>query len=439
MTSPFAKTAIAQAIDWAITEPGAGAPAAPPAGDDLGPRRRLRLWELPHRLHCPVIGTCLTVRELAGIARRHGLACADGEPYELHVETVSQAGSRSAVARDLQRLLEEKYAAEVARFERAGCAEEVLALWRALRDEGRVAGGMWAALTHRAADEQVRFIVYGDVHMLSHQAGAGLAADVRRLNELAARNDALMQELAGGRSALAAAQVECARLAAELEAARSSLTEARRETAQLRERLAEFESGQVMVELGERLRSVTAMNEELRASAQRAGALQAALGEANRRAAQLARERDRLAEQRDALERLLLDSAADALPCGQPCEAPCAKAAGRRVLYVGGRATLLAHYRQLAERLGVRLLHHDGGREEALSRLPELIDAADAVLCPTDCVSHGAYYLLKRCCKRTGKPCLLFRGAGVSSFVVALNRLAAGQASIAGTPSASEV
>jgi len=49
------------------------------------------------------------------------------------------------------------------------------------------------------------------------------------------------------------------------------------------------------------------------------------------------------------------------------------------------------------------------------------------VLCPTDCVSHAAYYKLKQHCKRTGKPCLLFKGAGVSGFAVALARLSAGQ------------
>jgi hypothetical protein len=89
---------------------------------------------------------------------------------------------------------------------------------------------------------------------------------------------------------------------------------------------------------------------------------------------------------------------------------------------------LLAKYRALAARLGIRLTHHDGGLEESLARLPDLISGADAVLCPTDCVSHSAYYQLKRQCKRSGKPCLLFKGASVSGFAVALTRLMAGPA-----------
>ena len=82
-------------------------------------------------------------------------------------------------------------------------------------------------------------------------------------------------------------------------------------------------------------------------------------------------------------------------------------------------------------RLGIRLTHHDGGQEEALSRLPDMINGADAVLCPTDCVSHSAYYQLKNHCRRSGKPCLLFKGAGVSSFALALTRLSAGDTSLA--------
>ncbi|MEW5968101.1 MAG: DUF2325 domain-containing protein [Pseudomonadota bacterium] len=63
---------------------------------------------------------------------------------------------------------------------------------------------------------------------------------------------------------------------------------------------------------------------------------------------------------------------------------------GRRAaaLESGQEITLLPQYRELAERLGVRLIHHDGGQEEAMSRLPDLLAASDAV--PTDCISHTA-------------------------------------------------
>lgn len=80
----------------------------------------------------------------------------------------------------------------------------------------------------------------------------------------------------------------------------------------------------------------------------------------------------------------------------------------------------------------MRLIHHDGGREEALSRLPDLLAASDAVICPTDCVGHLAYYQLKKHCKQAGKPCVLVKRSGVASFAAALTRLAEGRAEIQG-------
>jgi hypothetical protein len=49
--------------------------------------------------------------------------------------------------------------------------------------------------------------------------------------------------------------------------------------------------------------------------------------------------------------------------------------------------------------------------------------AADAVICPADNVSHGAYYVVKRLCKQYGKPCVLLKNSGLSSFARGLSAL----------------
>ncbi|HXF46539.1 MAG TPA: DUF2325 domain-containing protein [Burkholderiaceae bacterium] len=427
----FVKKPLALALQTAMGEPSAEAEAfvAAPA-DPSGRRQRLRLWELSPKLHCPVIGTCLTPRELARIARRHNLEHDARDAYALHVQAVGWASARSGASRDLQRYLDAKYAADIERFAAARDAPAVLALWKAHWQQGKVAGAMWAALTHPLADEPTRQAVYADVHMLSHQLGAAQAADARRLHALLRENEALAALLAASRAETGAAQARAQQASDELQHCRQELTAARQAQAQLAARLAQFESGQALVDLGRRVRELTAVNDELRAVAERVPMLHAELAQARERIAQLARQCDQLAAARDALERLLAsedDRCADTCPAG-------ASNAARSVLCVGGRTAQLPYYRQLAQRLGLELLHHDGGREQALSRLPELVAAADAVLCPTDCVSHGAYYLLKRCCKRSGKPCLLFRGAGVSSFAIALTQVAAGRVTVGTAP-----
>jgi hypothetical protein len=138
--------------------------------------------------------------------------------------------------------------------------------------------------------------------------------------------------------------------------------------------------------------------------------------------------------ERDAMERLMLANLPAESSGGAGCDGDCDQCSeqlkGRCVLCVGGRTALLPQYRELAERLGIRLIHHDGGQEEAMSRLPDLLAASDAVICPTDCVSHMAYYQLKRYCKSFGKPCVLTKSSGVAGFAAALNRLAEGRVDI---------
>lgn len=94
--------------------------------------------------------------------------------------------------------------------------------------------------------------------------------------------------------------------------------------------------------------------------------------------------------------------------------------------------TQFPKYRLLAEQLGIYLIHHDGGRNDALCRLPEMISRAAVAICQTDSVSHVAYCRLKRLCKRNGKSCLSFKGSGISSFTSALTQILSDQVNLKG-------
>lgn len=405
------------------------------------PKRRAKLWMLQDKHHCPVIGTCLAIDELVKFARRFSFAGQRHDEFALHVEAVGRASSRNEVSEALQKHLEHKYRIEIIRFARVRSDAEVLALWQSHFTRGEVAGALWAALTHASASSETRQRIYADMHMLSHQIGAGQAADAHRLNHLEQENTA-------ARSALEQQKKQQSRNEDELrQQLQKTITERDRlrliaeEAGALQARLEMFESGTVMIDMGRRLLSLQSANEALIVAAQRGQSLEKSLQATHDQARALAREREQLAAERDALERLLLAGEANTgagasltASCDGVC-ASCEQATqGRCVLYVGGRSTLVSQYRALAERLGIRLTHHDGGLEESLSRLPDMINSADAVICPTDCVSHAAYYQLKRQCKRNGKPCLLFKGAGVSGFAVALARLASGRISLPGAP-----
>lgn len=321
----------------------------------------------------------------------------------------------------------------------------ILNRWQADRTLGKVAGAFWAVMSHKDAGAETRQQVFRDLHMLSHQVGAGQAADVRRLHEAESLVAALRAQLADDRGRAQQTEAALRSQVQTLTTRNVALHAESARAAELQQRLEQLESGQAITTLAQQLIESRAAQEQL--------AIRLARAEHEARAtAGLRVERDALQARCNALaDRLAtleaifeattadndaaaprdatdMESGSDCTACPENVGA-CPQAAGgqaeRCVLCVGGRTTLLPHYRALAERLGFRLIHHDGGQEETLARLPDMIHAADAVICPTDCVSHSAYYRLKRQCKRDGKPCMLFKGASVTGFAMALTRLAA--------------
>jgi hypothetical protein len=190
----------------------------------------------------------------------------------------------------------------------------------------------------------------------------------------------------------------------------------------IQSRMNALESGVAMTEMGRRLMELTTENEQLRTTAKRFETLKETLEATCREAMKLVQERDSLSAQRDILEQLLqaeIDEEGNS--DNKPVVSNAESTPSGRVLCGGGRVSSLPQYRDVAKQFGIRLIHHDGGQQEAMTRLPYLIDRANAVVCPTDCVSHAAYYLLKRHCKRSRKPCLLFKGSSVPSFAKALS------------------
>lgn len=398
--------------------------------------RRAKLWELEDRLHCPVVGTCLSLAEIQTLARKGGFAGKQFDSYRLHVEAVNLSCSRNPIAEAMQKRLDRKFDRYLRAFEKARSDDAVCALWVAHVERGEVAGPMWAALTQRHAGTRTRAQVYADVHMLSHQVGAGQAADLRRLEWLEGEHLKLQAQQ---RQDAARHGRELAEKTARIQQLDAEAAEAWRRYQSAnpyRQRLEALESGVAM----------TGMARELLVSREAAERLQVRVDQMQQRITTLEADLARMTEahastqrERDALEHLWLadveaptssESSASST-CDGACNRCPSHLKGACVLCVGGRIALLPQYRQLAERLGVHLIHHDGGKEEALSRLPALLARSDAVICPTDCVGHLAYYQLKQHCKQAGKPCVLIKRSGVGGFAEALTRLADGRVDIA--------
>lgn len=393
--------------------------------------KRSKIWQLKEANKCPIIGTCLSMEDLVRFAKRYLFEASLSDPFLLHVEMVDRMAARNNVSEAIQKYLDTRYQLYLSRFETAKTDGDVLNLWKTCFSNGEIAGPLWAALTHKRVTDEARGKIYGDIHMHAHQMGAGQAADARRLIQL--EKDCAEMKAALSQQKLKHAQIET-KLRQRLQEAMAEiqhLRQAEKALAKCQARLATIESGKTMVEMGQRLMKLTVTNEQLQETVKQFDHIKQSLQVACNKITSLMQTRDALVEECDALKaRLLADQSHSIATTAPPPPDEQAKQQYGCIICVGGRIDLFPQYRLIAEQLGILLLHHDGGRQDALSRLSEMINRADAAVCPTDCVGHAAYYQLKRLCKRSGKPCLLYKGKGASSFATALAQLAAGKTSI---------
>lgn len=397
---------------------------------------RRKLWENDPQFNCSIVGTCLTMGELRKIGRKVRIANLDGKSeMELHsffVRSARGEGDRKVVARLMQKTLERKFQATVNRFAKAGTAGELAELWRQARHAGDIPGPYWAIVTHPAATESLIEEVFGDVHMLSHLVGASNRADLRRLKELESERDALAEELAAAKSATRERTGERLDLEDRLAASQA----AGRRLEETVERLRGLADGSEVAALRA---AVERLHQDLDEQTRRAEAAERRLAKRDGQIGHLTRSVERLdgelGEIRDenvVLEQLLAgpteaNCERDCEGCDECVDAPVnVDLAGRRILYVGGLGKMTRHFRALVERSNGQFIHHDGGLEDAQSRLDDILSRCDAVLCPMDCVSHAASLRTKKFCKRYAKPVVMLRSSGISSFTRGLHELANG-------------
>jgi hypothetical protein len=433
--------------------PGLVEPTAPAPAAAARPNGRPRLWELPRKYHCPVIGTCLTVAELRELARKAGRGSVGPlTDYELHVSFVAAATERNILSLAAHKALERKFAATVRRFAAAADPAALLTRWQQALARGEVPAAFWALMTHARADEDLRGRAYEDVHMLSHQIGAGLAADLKALAEARAT---LVEERRVQARAMARASARQTEQATELATLRGRLAELaglQPALAAARARIAALEDDTLVRDLTDRVAELEAALADClqrgAASEERQAALRAEVAALRAERASLA---GRLVEQEAAcalLEQALLVTDGDAGCCGDGDCASCARRErglagldlrGLRILCVGGRGSLTARWRDLVARCNGELVRHDGGLEDSRARLHALLASVDVVVCPLDQVSHDACLRAKRHCKQAGKPCLLLERSGLGNFAHALARVAgdlpAGTARVTGPAS----
>jgi hypothetical protein len=382
--------------------------APQPAEASQGGSRRRRVWERSQASHCPLVGVALPLNALRRLVERITGGRLLHDDYDIHVGAVSECALRNPLSEALQKELERRYAADVARFRPARSTEEVGALWAQAVDAGNVPGAFWAALTHARCTPGLEQQMCRDIHMVQHQAGACVRADIDKLKALAADHARLVRELARAQgrcqALLQEKTVQSERYEQQLMAARAALIAKDTDVHNLRTELARLQAEVPELETRKRLANRVAQMEEREAALRaQVAALKAARNAAPDAAAPAG------------------EAAADTPAV--PVEVP-VRLVNRSVLCVGGRSGSVPVYRNVIERVGAQFAHHDGGLEDSAGQLDASLAAADLVICQTGCISHHAYWRVKDHCKRTGKRCIFVDNPSVSSLVRGLQEAA---------------
>lgn len=377
----------------------------------IGSKRR-KLWALPHKFHCPVIGVCFEVGHLRALMARVLVFPRDTTDFVLHTTAVGACETRSQLAELMQKNLEKRYQLIIRRFATAKNGEELLNRWReASRSSDDLAGALWASWTHPACNTELEQEIYNDIHMIQHQVGTAGRASLSRLKELKADNLRLNTQLLDARREMetlrSAKSDEIRLLQQRLSAMRAEMAGKEAWTASLKSQFEQLQ--QSMPDLKSR-----------QALAQRASDAEAraiALAAENQQLRQKTEQLEQLARHADeTIKHLLATDERLPEPSAASEESANAALAGKCILCVGGRSGSVESYRQVVEQRGGRFLHHDGGLEESLHRIDSSLAAADLVVCQAGCISHNAYWRVKEQCKRTGTQCVFVKSAGVASF-----------------------
>jgi hypothetical protein len=373
-------------------------------------KKRLKIWQIPSAWLCSIVGTCLTPADVARIVRRCGVTLPDdAQAYDVHGYLVGRAAEQGRVAREIGKTLDEKHAAMVRKVGAEQDQGRLAALWDDLCSRGLVAGAYWAIMSHAHVPEALKVHAFGEVHMLSHFMGGYNRQNAKELWLAHRRIDQLADRLARARRQSDAG----------IAARDQRISELEQELRRTRHELAKVHQARVSRET----------------AAAPGGAPQRRAAERGRRRLAAARARLNVLEAENHRLQAVLGVLIEAAPAGlamAPGPSPTQTGGeeegarqldGRCILYVGGRCQLLPHLRARAESCNACLLHHDGGQEESLQSLGRLVDRADVVLCPIDCVSHQACLKVKALCRRRAKPFVPLRSSSATCFARAIGAL----------------
>ena len=400
---------------------------------DSPANRRRNIWELSTHHHCSIVGTCLTIGEARSIGKKVGVRCPDPDDLDstIHSMLVKESATKNTVSNLLNKALNKKYESAIRIFNRCKSPREIKNVWREAFDVGNIPGPYWAALSHPKIDYEVTIKIYSDVHMLSHLVGSSNRADIARLSELEIE---LANALDKNRSLSLKNQKKIRQLRDEIESNQKTIRDLEKKNSNLEVRLfvdtpsrhideinTDFSQGALLAGNS----YATLHSERKKSKSKFIGHNLRLVDDVERLNCENRDLQSELEIAHDQLEGLLAElqsanSFIQSFIAKSEATVPTCNLFGKCILYIGGREGNICRMCDLVDKMNGRLIHHDGGKEDSISKLKGAISAADAVIFPTDCISHSSALEAKKLCKKMVKPFMPIRSSSLSSLVNSL-------------------
>lgn len=386
---------------------------------------KVKLWQLDHNYHCAIIGTCLTLDEVKKILRQLHISTNGFSPYELHTSIVTLISENKFPSKKVQNHLDKKFKPFVQKTNKMNAAE-LKGFWKAALYCGDMIGAFWAVMSHPASNEEIKRAVYGDIHMLSHMSGASNRADLKRLTglEQARKNHIVEMQIW---------ESKCNKLRLEKDRLLNLEIEHHGQISDLENHVNALKNSleQLMILQSTKERQeLEALVEKL---SNKLNCRETDITKQENKEKQLSALTSRLEKQllNSNDERLALKNEVQYLQSAltETAETQCPlksqNLCGQCVLYVGGKTNLVPFYRELVEEKAGIFIHHDGGMEKNTQDLQKSLSKADVVVFPASCISHDAYWKIKRVCKKQHKPYQYLQSSGLYSLSSMLDKIMA--------------
>lgn len=378
---------------------------------------RLKVWEVESCFKCPIVGSCLEMDEQKKLLRKMSSKQKWEKAFDIHEVLVASIDDENDLSRKIDELLERKFREQIKEI--YGLDEkDMMAQWRKRKDGPEGHGLFFAAATRPNLSFSARKEIFGDVHMSMHTCAAE-AASLRNLLEK-------------HRQRLSEADEKAKREASARKIIQKENEASKRELEKFM-RLLEITEAEKQ-NLTNKLRCL--VNEMRNNSLEDENAI---LKKENLRLGQMALESEkhviRLMEENRRLEReaqkqkeqsvriccetsRIMEQISETSACSETC--PYYDLCSKRVLIIGGLTRMETLYREMVETNGGVFDYHSGDMKNGSRDLEKSVKRADMILCPIDCNSHGACTMVKKFCKKYGKPFQMLPSSGASSVFKAI-------------------